>query len=88
LTNCVQKVQEEKEKEEDRMFDAKQEAMTDDILEVHKSIDLILKLLKLGAPPEEIQKNRNLIVIGTFNVYIWIHGVRPNLKLFSAMLQV
>ncbi len=63
----MQQVQEDRARENIRLFDEKPEAMTDDVLKVRGSIDIIFELLKLGAAPEEIQRNRNLIVIGEFN---------------------
>jgi hypothetical protein len=62
----MQQVQDDRARETARLYDEKQEAMTDEVLKVQESIDSIFDLLKLGAPPEEIQKNRNLIVIGVF----------------------
>ncbi len=70
----MQQVQEEKAREDARLFDEKQEAMTDNVLEVKKSIDLIFALLKLGAPPETLQENRNLIVIGVSTCICPVHA--------------
>jgi hypothetical protein len=59
-----QKMEEENSKQEAKFLTEREEAKTDEVLKVQKSVKTIFRLLRLGAPPEDISEKRNLIIVG------------------------